>query len=108
THYLQDRPAITSKLVSFVSLFGLSDLEEIRRRIMPSAISARKLKEGKKTSWLQRSLGIGRRLPKISDFEAAFEALEDFYTRDLLVVFDDVERKAASLSLKNFLGLVNF
>src|ERR1051325_1811042 len=107
-HYLQERPPIHNKLVSFISLFGLSELEEVRRRIMPSAISAQKLKEGKKTSWLQQSLGIARKLPKISDFEAAFEALENFYTRDLLVVFDDVERKADSLSLKSFLGLVNF
>jgi hypothetical protein len=108
THYLQDRPAIASKLVSFVSLFGLSDIEEIRRRVFPSAISAKKLKEGKKAGWLQRSLGLARKLPKISDFETALQALEDYYTRDLLIVFDDVERKADSLSLKNFLGLVNF
>lgn len=108
THYLQERPAIANKLVSFISLFGLSDIEEIRRRIIPSAISAKKLKEGKKTSWLQRSLGFVRKLPQVSDFEAAVQALEDYYTRNLLIVFDDIERKATSLPLKNFLGLVNF
>ena len=107
-HYLQERPAISNKLVSFVSLFGLSDMEDIRRRIIPSAISAKKLKEGKTTSWLRRTLGFARRLPKVSDFEEAFQAFEDYQTRILLIVFDDIERKADSLPLKNFLGLVNF
>lgn len=107
-HYLQERPKISNKLVSFVSLFGLSDMEDVRRRIIPSAISAKKLKEGKTTGWLRQTLGLARILPKVSDFEAAFRAVEDYQTRNLLVVFDDVERKSESLSLKDFLGLVNF
>ena len=107
-HYLQDRPQISNKLVSFVSLFGLSDIEEIRRSIMPSAISTKKLKEGKTASWLQRALRVARRVPKVSDFESAFEELENYFTKDILIVFDDVERKSEELSLKSFLGLVNF
>jgi hypothetical protein len=108
THYLQNRPQIKNKLVSFVSLFGLTDIEQVRRSIMPSAVSAKKLTEGKTASWLQKTLRIVRRAPKVSDLESVFTELENYLTRDLLIVFDDVERKSEELSLKSFLGLVNF
>jgi hypothetical protein len=108
TKYLRERKQLREKLVSFVSLFGLSSIDEIRRQIIPSAISAKALSEGKTKGHIQKLIGLARNLPKVSDFEQLFQAVENQLTKELLVVFDDVERKAKDLSLKSFLGLVNF
>jgi hypothetical protein len=108
TNYLTNRHQLREKLVSFVSLFGLSSLEDVRRQIIPSAVTAKALSEGKTISRISKYLGIARKLPKVADLEQVFQAVENQLTRDLVVVFDDVERKGKELSLQSFLGLVNY
>jgi hypothetical protein len=108
TNYLKNRQQLREKLVSFVSLFGLTSIEDVRRQILPSAITAKALSEGKTISRISKYLGIARKMPKVADFEQVFQAFENQLTRNLVVVFDDVERKDKALSLQSFLGLVNY
>lgn len=108
SHFLKEKGVLRSKLISFVSLFGLSSIDDVKRQILPSAISAKALCDGKESSHFKKLLGLARKLPKVADFEQIFQSVEDHMTRDLLVVFDDIERKEKEFSLKSFLGLVNY
>lgn len=107
-HYLEDKPDLAQNKVSFVSLFGLSTVEEVRRQIIPSAVSRERLRSKESNDVFKSVVGMVRKLPKVSELEGLFQSIENFAIRDLLVVFDDLERKSDNLALKDFLGFVNF
>lgn len=105
--YLEGKTDSPTRQVSSVSLFGLSSVEEVRRLIIPSALSHRQLQHRGKNLISRKLLGMVRTLPKVSDFETLFQTIENYAIRDLLVVLDDIERKGEALPLKNILGFVN-
>lgn len=106
--YLISKTDLPNQQVSFVSLFGLSSVEEVRRQIIPSALSFRQLRNQDRVLISKKLLGMIRKLPKVSDFETLFQSIENYAIRDLLVVLDDIERKGKELPLKNLLGFVNY
>ena len=54
SHFLKEKGVLRSKLISFVSLFGLSSIDDVKRQILPSAISAKALCDGKESSHFKK------------------------------------------------------
>ncbi|MBE1528954.1 hypothetical protein GGC65_003410 [Sphingopyxis sp. OAS728] len=111
-----------AKKYSYVSLFGLNSLDEVRHAIFEGRVSPEKAVSGpdteslgdlfeagkslvlKSRGWLGAALGpvgfgeIGNMLAR-----SAF-----FLVRDQLICIDDLERAGAGLSSRDLLGLVSF
>ncbi|WP_313918869.1 hypothetical protein [Tahibacter sp.] len=118
---------LSQRRYAYVSLFGIGSIKELKREVFqthdevataPVAASNvgrgwlaqrwRKTKAGaiNKLPLLKR-LGADPEAKKVSPLLAAYEVIAENSLRNMLVCFDDVERRGASLRLLDFLGLVS-
>ncbi len=104
---------------AYVSLFGLTSLAEVRRRIAEETITAIKLpgKDGTvgdaidDGSWKLKPLQIMKLLPIIpylGKLEGLANELSFSSVRNAVVCFDDLERGGKGLNLADVFGLASF
>lgn len=105
--FLESNTDFQEYAVSYVSLFGLKDINEVRLQILQKAVP----KNAKK---LRRALEFGvpllkltKHIPGVEGFWNAGENLAPLLIRRFLICFDDIERKSPELSLSGLLGLVS-
>lgn len=99
---------------SYVSLFGLEAVEALRTQVAANIVSLTAEEPSPLESCKQAVLWIKTRLAKHRDLaELPYASLpvighivEETLLKDILVCFDDVERKGEGLSIGEFLGLV--
>lgn len=104
---------------AYVSLFGLSNLAEVRKRVAEEMVSAIKLGDSDVTvgttlangSWRLKPMQILKVLPAIP-WIGKLDSLanELFFTtvRDAVICFDDLERASPGLLLSDVFGLASF
>jgi hypothetical protein len=105
--FFKRRPPPQYRLVSFISFFGARNTDDIFSKILQNALTHKELKEGGAKSRLRRAIGLSAKLPGVNGFTEFFKEVGRDTTKDLLVVFDDIERKHPSLGMKEVLGLVS-
>lgn len=104
---------------AYVSLFGLTSLAEVRRRVAEETVAAIKLpgKDGtvgeaiEDKSWQLKPLQIMKLLPVIpylGKLEGLANELSFSSVRNAVVCFDDLERGGNSLRLADVFGLASF
>lgn len=97
---------------SYVSLFGIDSLAELKNAILASRVDARGLRSA--SSWkdfmttcknlFQRAESI----PKIQEYIGSFSSEVFYYfLDDTLVCFDDIERRGNGLDLKDVFGIAS-
>lgn len=104
---------------SYVSLFGLGSLDEVKRAIFENTLDKSKLDqvadlttlEGAvskiRSSW--RSGGkLARIFAPVADYAGAFEKLGFMKVRKQIICFDDLERKSNAVDMRDILGLISF
>lgn len=120
------------KKYSYVSLFGTSNLAELKSAIFDNAVSAKDVdagassltwaenaKEVMQSSSIKEAKAPGRRLlnlgrknisqvtPLLGAWGGVARSLSYFAIKDYVICLDDIERKSAGLPLKEILGLVS-
>ncbi|SHL58264.1 P-loop NTPase fold protein [Rhodanobacter sp. OK091] len=120
------------KKYSYVSLFGTSNLAELKSAIFDNAVSAKDVdagassltwaenaKEVMRSSSIEEVKAPGRRLlnfsrknisqvtPLLGVWGSVARSLSYFAIKDYVICLDDIERKGAELPLKEILGLVS-
>lgn len=104
---------------SYVSLFGLNDLNEVRQAIfentvnredagnLPDLTSFNSSINSMKTNWRKILSGSS---PILSSWNlnASFERISFLTVSNQIVCFDDLERKSKSLYIRDILGLTSF
>lgn len=105
---LKDRSRISEKCYAYVSLFGVGSVEDIEQLIF-----AKSLKVGdpnvldKATSGLRKAAAYAEDLPWVKDYAGIVRRIGHLCIRNTLVCLDDMERKAAGLSIGSIMGLVS-
>lgn len=107
---------------SYVSLFGLESLADVRRSIFENTQEAKAFADNKPfeatpehvadrisnmTSKWRSGFGLLKGLPLVSDYAGIAEKLGFLSVRNQIVCFDDLERISESLNVKDVLGLVS-
>jgi|JI8StandDraft_2_1071088.scaffolds.fasta_scaffold109761_1 hypothetical protein len=103
---------------AYVSLFGLGNLEDLRSAIFQNTVkrddigkvAGLETLEGVVDSapllW-RKSGKLARLIPGVDKYTAAFEKIGFFWVKHQIVCIDDLERKSASLDMRDVLGLVS-
>lgn len=103
---------------AYVSLFGLGNLEDLRSAIFQNTVkrddigkvAGLETLEGVVDSapllW-RKSGKLARLIPGVDKYTAAFEKIGFFWVKRQIVCIDDLERKSASLDMRDVLGLVS-
>ncbi|MGB5159190.1 MAG: P-loop NTPase fold protein [Desulfobacterales bacterium] len=121
---------------SYISLFGKSSLDDVRKSIFHSAKSITTdskieesfeqefkessslfnkipwLKDGvdkaqRKAPFLSRLLDFTHKIPYVDKFSSMLSSLEYGLVKNYVVCFDDMERKGKGLSVKEVMGLID-
>lgn len=108
--FLQDnRATLKFRAYSYVSLFGVSNIEEVRRQIftnfevLDDKSMTKHLGKLKPLSNILKSVAI----PYLNSTSAISSYVERKAVDNFLVCFDDLERKEPSISAASLLGLVS-
>lgn len=115
----KEEKKISAKKYSYVSLFGISSLDKLKYSIFensisldligsePSLESFKKNTKGMLESFGRSSLGKIKEIPFVKSAVPAVEAFSFMSVSGSLLCIDDLERKGATLDLKDVLGLVS-
>jgi hypothetical protein len=120
-HYLSDVAAAKKlglKHYSYVSLFGLNSLEEVRYAIFENRVVEAQVDSGADFSTFQSGLASVRALarkgrwildyvPKIRDISPGISKALFLSIRNQIVCFDDLERAGPNLEIRGVLGLAS-
>ncbi|WP_205962337.1 hypothetical protein [Neopusillimonas aestuarii] len=107
---------------SYVSLFGLESLGDVRRSLFENTVESAAFKPAQPfqptlnrvsnrlsqlaSKW-RAGTGVIRGLPIIADYSSLVEKAGFLDVRDQIVCFDDLERMSDKLALKDVLGLIS-
>lgn len=115
----QKENMLSAKRYSYVSLFGISSLDKLKYTIFENSITKDSIGtepnlESLRTNTLGMLEVLGRgswsklkEMPFIKSAAPAVEAFSFMSISEALICIDDLERKGASLDLKDVLGLVS-
>ena len=105
---------------SYVSLFGINSLQDLKFQIFQQAISTKMIGEevtikSFRENVLQLSESIGRKsfrsffqLPYVTNFSDSLESVAFLSISKSLICIDDLERKGKNLSMTDVLGLISY
>jgi hypothetical protein len=96
------------RAASYVSLFGLDSLKEIKQTIIAKAAllgDKKTIKQGFKT--YQYVSPLLQQLPKVKDLSPFLQQVESLLIQKFIVCLDDLERRSAKLSLDQVFGFVS-
>lgn len=114
-HLVQDvsqKKVISKRYYSYVSLFGISDLEELKNAILVASVDATAVQaddrnKGLLASSKQLLKGV-EKIPVLREWTGGLAGAALFLSvRDSLICFDDIERKGDGLDTKDLLGLAS-
>ena len=95
----------------YVSLFGLSDMNQIKLRIMQSALPG---SEGHEAAWDRVRLGLAGLKKTLTAIHKGFSAIDELallavpsILKDRLIVLDDIERRHEKLAIEEVLGFID-
>jgi len=116
---VNERKAVARDRYTYLSLFGISSLNELRFSLFEHSIDCKLI--GKQPTLAtfrdnaaQLSFSLGRKTLKLASgtrfmrsVSPALETLSFFTIRDTLICLDDLERRSESLPARDVLGLVS-
>lgn len=104
-----NKEIITQVAYSYVSLFGIKDISELKRQVFAKHVSINEkslkgqIQKLKPISSILKTL----KLPYINNSQSIFEYFEDKFVKNFIICFDDIERKENSISLSAILGFIS-
>lgn len=106
------RKCVGRKYYSYVSLFGVNSLDELKDTILISSVESNAGKPKQQLDALNSRIRVLannlEKIPKLRDYTGGLiGALLHNYLEDTLVCFDDIERRGDDLALKEVFGLAS-
>lgn len=114
----KDHGKISFDHYSYVSLFGLRNLDDLRSAIFQNTIkrgdigkvagldTLEGVVDAAPTLWRKSGL-LARLIPGVDKYTAAFDKIGFFWVKRQIICIDDLERKSASLDMRDVLGLIS-
>ena len=115
----QRQKRVALKSYSYVSLFGLESLDQLKYAIFENSVGTDSVGvepslDTLRTNTASVASRLGRKswsvlqhLPKVKDFAAAVQSLSFLSVRNTIICIDDLERKGGHLPTKDVLGLIS-
>jgi hypothetical protein len=101
----------TTKGALYVSLFGLSDIDQLKRKLIESAVPAAESNPG---LWEGTKQAMNSGIKVLESLHKGFGAINDLglllapaMLRNKMIVIDDIERKHEKLSVDEVLGFID-
>ncbi|MGD9489871.1 MAG: P-loop NTPase fold protein [Calditrichaceae bacterium] len=106
--YIKSKKDFTEKIISYVSLFGLENINEVKAMIFENAefVNPDTYKDTIK-SMAKKSYSLVRHLPKVKEFKNLASKIENSLIKNFIICLDDLERKSDKLRLSQILGLIS-
>lgn len=119
------RESFVRKTYSYVSLFGLNSLSDLKRSIFENSVptnkagsvttkesvieNIKKLEFSDATAALRKLFSHGKeaKIPFVGSFGGAIESIQYALVKDTLICIDDFERRGNALSSRDVLGLIS-
>lgn len=117
--------SLVRKTYSYVSLFGLNSLSDLKRSIFENSVPSnkagivttkesvieniKKLEFSDATAALRKLFSHGKeaKIPFVGSFGGAIESIQYALVKDTLICIDDFERRGSALSSRDVLGLIS-
>ena len=100
---------LTFKAYSYVSLFGAKDVMDLRQQVFANFEMLTDGKGQKKGDWIKMfSKGVDALdIPYLSSSKSISKRIENKFIDNMLICFDDLERKEDDISASSILGLIS-
>lgn len=120
-----NRGSFVRKTYSYVSLFGLNSLPDLKRSIFENSVptekagsvttkesvfeNIKKLEFSDATSGLRKMFGYGKeaKIPFVGSFGGVIDSIQYALVKDTIICIDDFERRGNALSARDVLGLIS-
>jgi len=104
-----NRSEYSFRAYSYVSLFHLSSIDQIKQEIFANAEFGKpKIKLLRNSKKNKQILKFSKEIPFLKEYSGLVSAIENSLINGFLICFDDIERKSKELDLALFLGLCNY
>ncbi|KPN91826.1 P-loop NTPase fold protein [Pseudomonas nunensis] len=119
------RGSFDRKTYSYVSLFGLNSLPDLKRSIFENSVptekagsvttkesvfeNLKKLEFSDATTGLRKMFGYGKeaKIPFVGSFGGVIDSIQYAMVKDTIICIDDFERRGIALSARDVLGLIS-
>lgn len=119
------RGSFVRKTYSYVSLFGLNSLPDLKRSIFENSVptekaggvttkesvfeNLKKLEFSDATTGLRKMFGYGKeaKIPFVGSFGGVIDSIQYAMVKDTIICIDDFERRGNALSARDVLGLIS-
>lgn len=119
------RGSFARKTYSYVSLFGLNSLPDLKRSIFENSVptekagsvttkesvfeNLKKLEFSDATTGLRKMFGYGKeaKIPFVGSFGGVIDSIQYAMVKDTIICIDDFERRGNALSARDVLGLIS-
>lgn len=119
------RTAFVHNTYSYVSLFGLNSLLDVKRAIFENSVpsekagilttkesvieNVKKLEFSDATGWLRKISTFGKeaKIPFVGSFGGLIDSIQYASVKDTVICIDDFERRGNGLSARDVLGLIS-
>ena len=114
----KDKNKITLEKYSYVSLFGINSVDQLKRSVFENIVSKKDIGVEPSIETLntntfavlkslgKKSITIFKSVSYVQDFAPAFDVLSFLSVNKAIICIDDLERKGDDLPLKDVLGLI--
>lgn len=114
----KDKNKITLEKYSYVSLFGINSIDQLKRSVFENIVSKKDIGVEPSIETLntntfavlkslgKKSINIFKSVSYVKDLAPAFEVLSFLSVNKAIICIDDLERKGDDLPLKDVLGLI--
>jgi hypothetical protein len=114
----KDKDIITLEKYSYVSLFGINSVDQLKRSVFENIVSKKDIGVEPSIETLntntfavlkslsKKSINIFKSVSYVQDFAPAFDVLSFLSVNKAIICIDDLERKGDDLPLKDVLGLI--
>ena len=114
----KDINKITLEKYSYVSLFGINSVDQLKRSVFENIVSKKDIGVEPSIKTLntntfavlkslgKKSINIFKSVSYVQDFAPAFDVLSFLSVNKAIICIDDLERKGDDLPLKDVLGLI--
>lgn len=114
---MRDARTIGMERYAYVSLFGLSGLEDVKAAVFQNTVNRDKAGFAADISTLDGALktatsswrqGFSFLRSAVTDYAAIMDKIGFFTVRNQIICIDDLERKSQSLDMRDVLGLISY
>ena len=110
-HYLEEsanKKQLSKKDYSYVSLFGVNNLNDVKYMIVESTVPENEIKQGPSITSFNNAISFISKNSFFQTYAGGSEKIIFSRIRNQIVCIDDIERRSSNFDIMDILGLISF